>query len=356
MYLATKNRNKDEKAKGVIDFSDVSAEIKAGVYRKVYLIYGDEAYLSDRIVAALRKNLISPGSEAVDYYAFEVKKSSVLSEDIRAQAYTPPFLSARRMVVVRNQGIFTSDFSKEDFAKLDEWLRGLPDSVCIVFLEEKIDKRKKAQLQLFLDTGAVVEVVKQQDAMLCRWVAGLLKRDGISITIDAINSLISRNDSDMLALQNDIEKIILYCQGSGIDKADSEVIEKLCAPDIRGSVFQMTDAIGLRKVDDALRILDHLVALKEPVPRIRFMLSRHIRQLICAKDIKSAEEIIQQMKVLPFVARNLTRQASGFSRDQLVNALDLCFQTDLQIKTGQIDEKTALEVLLISVSQVASVS
>ena len=111
MYLATKNRNKDEKAKGVIDFSDVSAEIKAGVYRKVYLIYGDEAYLSDRIVAALRKNLISPGSEAVDYYAFEVKKSSVLSEDIRAQAYTPPFLSARRMVVVRNQGIFTSDFS-----------------------------------------------------------------------------------------------------------------------------------------------------------------------------------------------------------------------------------------------------
>lgn len=354
--MATNKYNKDDKAKGVIDFSGVSAEIKAGIFRNLYLIYGDEAYLTDKIIAALRKNLIAPGSESVDFYSFEVKKSSGLSEDIRTQAFTPPFLSKKRMVVVRNLGLFASEFSKDDTAKLESWLKGLPDSVCLVFLEEKIDKRKKALLQLFLDFGAVVEVIKQQDDMLCRWIAGLLNRDEISITIDAINSLISRNDSDMRALQNDIEKITLYCHGSNTNMVDTRIVEKLCAPDIRGSVFQMTDAIGLRKVEDAFRILDYLVALKEPIPRIRFMLSRHFRHLICAKDIRNSDAIVQKLKVLPFVARNLSRQASGFSREQLVDALDQCFQTDLLIKTGQIDERTALEVLLISVSQATSFS
>jgi DNA polymerase-3 subunit delta len=109
----------------------------------------------------------------------------------------------------------------------------------------------------------------------------------------------------------------------------------------------MTDAIGLKRPDMALEILDKLISLKEPVTRIRFMMSRHFRHLICAKEIGRAELVSAKLKVMPFVARNLVKQSAKFQMKELLNIYDSCFKSDMDVKTGKMEERLSMEWLLV---------
>jgi DNA polymerase-3 subunit delta len=77
------------------------------------------------------------------------------------------------------------------------------------------------------------------------------------------------------------------------------------------------------------------------------MLARHIRQLICAAELKRPDQIASTLKVMPFVARRLGQQANGLSLPLLEALYRRCYETDLQVKTGQIQERLGLEILII---------
>jgi DNA polymerase-3 subunit delta len=195
--------------------------------------------------------------------------------------------------------------------------------------------------------GVLVEVNRQTDDSLCRWAAGILQKEDIRITVNAVGSLVDRCDRNMRTLESELKKIILYCRHSSISQISTEIIDLICIPDIRGSVFHMTDAIGLKRPDMALEILDKLISLKEPVTRIRFMMSRHFRHLICAKEIGRAELVSAKLKVMPFVARNLVKQSAKFQMKELLNIYDSCFKSDMDVKTGKMEERLSMEWLLV---------
>ena len=108
----------------------------------------------------------------------------------------------------------------------------------------------------------------------------------------------------------------------------------------------MTDAIGARDIETALSILEKLVVMREPVTRIRFMLARHLRQLLCAKDVDTASTLASKLKISPYIGQKLIRQAKLFKMEELLNLFLLCAQSDFDIKTGKIDEKMALDMLI----------
>ena len=49
-----------------------------------------------------------------------------------------------------------------------------------------------------------------------------------------------------------------------------EDIEKLCTKSIKSRVFDLIDAISERNVDTALKLLNDMIILKEPFPKILF--------------------------------------------------------------------------------------
>ena len=150
----------------------------------------------------------------------------------------------------------------------------------------------------------------------------------------------------MRLIDNEVKKLILSSLGRDSKEISIDDINAICIPDIRGSVFQMTDAIGARDVNRALTVLDTLIALKEPIPRIRFMLARHVRQLICAKEQANQESIIASLKVVPFVARNLLSQARSLRMDELLSLYESCATSDYHVKTGKMEDRLSMELLL----------
>jgi len=331
------------------DFSTVAAEIRNGMIKPVYLITGDEDFLTDKLLTALKKKVLTTGCEEVDSYYSDRSSSAITLDELRERVYTPPFISMRRLTIIKNTGWFSQsgNDAQDKIVSLRKIIEEIPEFACLVIIETKIDKRKKPLLEAFAMRGDLVEVNRQTDDSLCRWAAGLLQKENIKITVSAVSSLVDRCDRNMRTLESELKKIILYCQRSSICQISTEIIDLICIPDIRGSVFQMTDAIGLKRPDVALEILDKLISLKEPVTRIRFMMSRHFRHLICAKEIGRAELVSGKLKVMPFVARNLVKQSAKFQMNELLDIYDSCFESDMNVKTGKMEERLSMEWLLV---------
>lgn len=330
------------------DFSTVAAEIRSDKIKSVYLITGDEDYLTEKLLSALKKKVLSVGCEDVDSYYSDRSSSGITIDELKERVYTPPFISMRRLTILKNTGLLAPSGSdaQDKIALLRKVIEEIPEFACLVIIENKVDKRKKSLLESFALRGNLIEVNRQADDSLCRWAAGILQKEEIKITVSAVNSLVDRCDRNMRTIENELKKLILYCRRSLISQISTEIIDSICIPDIRGSVFQMTDAIGSKKPDVALEILDKLISLKEPVTKIRFMLSRHFRHLICAKEIGRAELVSGKLKVMPFVARNLVKQSAKFQMEELLDIYDSCFEADMNVKTGKMEERLSMEWLL----------
>ncbi|NCA99180.1 MAG: DNA polymerase III subunit delta [Clostridia bacterium] len=357
-----------------IGYKELKAELRKGENRALYVLYGEESFLIDKLVGSIRELILTPGSESFDSVTFSGTAASRLSLDrLRSELMTPPFLSRCKMIVIRGCGYFAAAEKKSsdtaepesDGATADakatkgrqqeliQLIEQLPDSVCLVFVEEKVDRRQKALIQVIEKKGVLAEIGQEQPALLRQWVEVEARQRGFAIEALAAESLVDRCDNSMQVLWQEMNKIFLYLSYAGLKHIDRALVEQLSLPDLRGNIFDMTDAISRGQTSRALELLDLLLGQKEPVQLISFMLARHFRQLICAKDLGRSDALVRELKVMPFVANRLLQQAKLMPIEQMEQIYGLCFETDLAVKTGQLPERTALEMLLVTAASAA---
>jgi DNA polymerase-3 subunit delta len=133
-----------------------------------------------------------------------------------------------------------------------------------------------------------------------------------------------------------------------------EDVAKVCTRSIKSRVFDLTDALAAKRSRTALAILNDMVALREPMPRITFMIARQFRQLIQTKlmvrDGAGRSEIASFLKVPPFIAEKVMRQAASFDMSSLEKAVATGLELDVAVKNGRLKDRAAVELLITSLS------
>lgn len=377
------------KQKDTTGFKEILLELKKGEIRPLYVLEGDEEYLKEKLVRALETLLVEPSTKALDYVTFDFTGSSsrVNLPQIQNEVRTPPFLSKKRLIVVKNSNLFSmTGKGKKEAAQeteetpatgIDETDDGAGSSesalstsaslsskdrqkqlitlfstdmgtCCLVFVEEKTDKRMKAVIEKINETGILANIAKPDIREIRTWVKGEFSKKNITINPDDCDFFIERNDGNLQNMTGEIAKLELYAQSQKKNTVDQRDIEAIGVSDLKGNIFDIVDALSKNNAQEAYRVLDLLLVQKQPVPMISFMLARHIRQLITAKDLGSTDAIIKKMKVIPFVANKLFYQAKNFSFEALEDLYKECYETDLAVKTSQIPDRMALETLFAS--------
>jgi DNA polymerase-3 subunit delta len=84
------------------------------------------------------------------------------------------------------------------------------------------------------------------------------------------------------------------------------------------------------------------------------MIVRQFRILIQVKELTerglSQQEMATRLRLHHFVVKKTMRQAMNFSMDQLEAIYGRLLETDVAIKTGQMDEMLALDMLVVGLS------
>jgi DNA polymerase-3 subunit delta len=123
--------------------------------------------------------------------------------------------------------------------------------------------------------------------------------------------------------------------GTGGAPVTVDDVRDLVAEAIPGSIWGFVDAVGMRQRGRSLELLERLLEAT-PEPVLLAVLHRRIRELIEVADRLASGEtpgsLVRSMRLQPFRAETLARQAAGWTVDELAAALEGLLDLDALVK------------------------
>lgn len=318
-------------------------DIKNNQYKPVYLLYGEEAYLRKQYKDKLRAALVAP-DDTMNYSSYEGK--DINTKAIIDLSETMPFMAERRLIVIENSGLMKS--SDEDFAA---YMKEIPETTCFVFVEQEVDKRSR-MYKAVKDAGRAVELARQDEMTLKRWIAGSLKRENKNIKESTLNLFLTKTGDDMENIESELEKLICYAIDRDII-TDADV-EAVCTTKITNQIFDMINAIAERRQQEALNLYSDLLTLKEPPMRILFLIARQFNLLMQVKELRRTGHenafIAEKTGLHKFIVGKYITQSGKFKSETLREAVTSCVEAEEAVKTGKMNDVMSVELLIVKYS------
>ena len=326
------------------DIGILNGIIKSADFRRVHLLYGNEDYLRnqfrDKLVEAM-----TGGDAGMNFD--HIVGSDVVAEQIIDKAETLPFFAERRVILIEDSG-----WGKSGADAIADYIKEcVCETTCIVICEKEVDKRGRLY-KAVLESGLVSEFMTQEEGTLIAWIIKTLKDEGFSISQSDASYLLNTVGSDMTYVHNEIQKLIGYSLGkSSIGRLE---IDAICTRRIENRIFEMCDAIALRRQKQALDMYYDLIDLREAPIKILVMVTKQFDTLLKIKDMevkrKNDNEIAQKIGKQTWMLRGYKAQTSHYTLEELKTVFRKCLETDEKIKTGRITDDIGLEMLLIELT------
>lgn len=323
-------------------------DIKSKELKNLYLFYGQEEFLKKYYLESIEKAIVENDLSSMNKLVLEGKFEM---SKIEEACETMPVFSEKKLVIVKNSGLFKSakDGSKQQSARdsIINYLKNLPSYTVLVFYEEEIDKRFKT-VDVVKKNGLVVEFPFQKPAELVKWAIKAINTHKKEISFADASYLIELCEQGMTEILNEVNKLVMFVGER--TKITVQDIEKVCTKSVKSRIFDLTDAVAEKNLDKALKLLNDMIILREPLPKILFMLTRQLRHVLEMKLLTlegmSVKEACTKIGITPYAGGKVSSQAKSFSTDQLKEGIKEAFELDLAIKTGRINDRVAAELLI----------
>lgn len=316
----------------------LNQDIKDHTFKKIYLLYGEEAFLKNSYKNRLKDAII--GDDGMNFARFEGKGLDV--EELIRLADTMPFFTECRLILVEDSGFF-----KSASEAIVSYLPSMPDTTCLVFVESEVDKRSKLYKKV-KELGYAAEMTRQDSAQLARWAGGILTKEGRKITARTMEYFLGMTGDNMEHIRMELEKLISYTMGREV--ITEEDVRAICTVQVTNKIFDMIAAMANRQTKRAMDLYEDLLTLKEPPMRILFLIARQFNQLLQVKELmgKGLDRgaIASRLKMQPFVVGKIMPQAKQFSREQILDYVNLCVETEEAVKSGRLADRLAVELLI----------
>lgn len=325
-------------------------------FSRCYLFYGTETYLIREYEAALTKAILSEGTEMMNHDIFEEKRARAAA--IMDAAETMPFLNEKRLVTVRNSEFFQKAGRKEEGEgeRLKGFLADLPETVCLLFIEEKAEKTN-GLYKAVAKYGQAVEFKKPTEKDLGTWIKKRCRDNGLEMSEGILNLFLQTVDHDMENIDGELQKLMAY---KGEEKEiKAEDIRAVCTVSLEARVFDLVKAVAEKRPEKAVQIYRTLLSMKESPYMVLSLITRQFRlileTMLLSQSGMTNDAIGARLEIRDFAVKEYLRQSKRFSAEGWKKAVRDCLQIDLDIKSGKAAEETAVELLIMKYSGESSV-
>ena len=293
----------------------------------LYAVVGEEDYLRDQSVAALRAAALGSASDSgFNYDTFHGDDCSV--EDVLACAAEIPVFAERRVVVYKS----VEKLPAREGEKLLSYLSAPNDTTTLVVVGAKLDGRLK-WTQALTKRAVTVNCAPLREAQLSAWIRQEAASLSLRIHEEAIQLLKEVGGESLYAVKRELEKLAAYVPADRtVQSAD---VEALRGTESGASVFDLMNAIGAHDHGRALRILARNLENGEAPLRILGALVWQYRRLWKIKEqLRSGGregEAARTLRMDPSRVRDFLGQ---FSDVQLTQAFHWFLETDSKLKGG----------------------
>lgn len=330
----------------LIDSQVVYKELETKKLRPLYFFYGDESYLLDQMPDRFKFATLDESAYDFNlniYYADDASVSTV-----RETVETLPVFAQQRLVIVKN----AHQFNESDWAELDPVISKPVDSTVLIFIADKVDKRKKF-FKTISENAAVVEFKKPYDNQVPGWITYIAQNYAVKITNEAIHKLHRLVGNNLSEIDSEIKKLKSYKGGAPdvqvtIELADVNQVVSLSREE---NVFDFTKAIGQK---DRCRALEQLVQLLDQGQNevsIVQLVARHMRILLTIRSGMDqglgGAKLASIAKVPAYFIEGYCDQAQQWPVKKIEEALVLLQETDKALKSSPLSSHLWLENMVI---------
>ncbi|WP_270179348.1 DNA polymerase III subunit delta [Alkalihalobacillus sp. CinArs1] len=337
--------------------SEIKKKIKQGNLDPVYLLTGTEAFLIHDLVKLIIEKGLPEEEREFSLATYDLNETPV--QEAIEEAETMPFLGEKRIVILKNPTFLTA---VKDKSKVEHNIDVLvkyaenPSPFTILIIEapyEKLDERKKLVKSL-KKSGAFVKAEALQDHHLGDWLQLRAKELNVTLDKEGEERLVQLIGSHLMLLQQEIDKMALYVGEGGTVSED--IVDLLVARTLENDIFALIDRIVRKDLNTAFRILYDLLKINEEPIKILSLIGRQFRIIYQVSELAKRgygqKQMASQLKLHPYAVKIAHQQSKAFNEAQLLFILDQIAETDYEMKTGKMEKKLLLELLLTKIKSI----
>lgn len=351
----------------------IESIIKSKKFPPVLLLYGKEYFLKDEGV----QKLITAATEDInsDFDIENADAESHSQEQIVAMASAFPFVSERRVVVVKNAEKLALPKSKKKDEKLSAFLKYLENPSPTTFLlciadssdlddlstqlhntrtKEKAEKRiinLKEPFHSLITKHTCVEYSTLYEREIPNWLAKRIKSEQREISPEAIDLLIAKVGTSLRDLHNEIQKIITFSPDK--KKISIEDITAVVGQSRTHNIFELQKAIGERHQARALDITLRMVNTERNEILIITMLTRYFvtlsKLLEAAATTTNPMELSRSIDINSYFIPEYTAALRRYTPSELAKAFLALREADIALKTSSAHSEAIMQKMILSI-------
>ncbi len=335
-----------------IDLKRISEDAARGQFAPVYFLHGDEPLLTRRAVETLVAAAVDRATADFNYDVFH--GGDLNPERLATLLATPPMMAPRRVILVRE---LERAGAREKAMLADYARKPSADMVLVLAAGERvrIDQKKQSpkwawELQ---ECAATLLSWPLREPELVRWVSERAAALGKRLDRRAAYALYSRSGSDLARLEDDLEKLAIFCGDR--PEITAEDVVGMTGIERGGTVFDWVEALAAGEGLKAAYLAGYLVSRGESAVGAVAIAASHFITLGRAAELlarrmpeKAAIAKLGLFGRPPEAVQALLAQARSLDRGALSRALELLLETDLRLKSSSLPDRLILEELSLA--------
>lgn len=329
-------------------------EAKAGSFKPVYLLMGEEPYYPELLCSAIIDNCLQDWekdfNETVCYGA-DVDADAVITAALRF-----PMMAERQLVVVKEAQVMKT---LEDLAPYCQ--KPLDSTVLVILLHGASVDKRKALYKSVLKNGVIVESLPLKDYEAEKWLSAYYQERGLLIHPEAARLLLEAAGTDLGKIAVETDKLLKNLP-EGVKDIMPEDIEQNVGISRQFSVFELTKALSFKDASKAVRVATHIGETPRFfMPMAVSALFLHFNRILKYGALIQAgrgDDSAAKAKILganPYFFREYDAAVRNYPLQKCMRVISLLSDYDFKGKGGETGEATPGELLVELVTKILNI-
>ena len=269
--------------------------------------------------------------------------------EILNEMTTVSLLGEERMVVISEPEFLKSTYKNTTIVDkfINYFLDENQDTIVVIITEADLDYRIKIN-SVLKEKATIKKIAAIEGDNLASWIVNRLKNEGYKIDNSAVNELIERTEGDIMQLNNELDKLMLYHTDKNITYAS---VKLLVSRNLEDNIFNLLNAFVSNDKKSLFSIYEDFMTLNEDEMRIISAISNKLEEILYTKMLINKklgkDEIASYFRVKPGRAYYMMEAAKKISDDNIKALIERITELDFNIKSGKIDKKLGLQLFIL---------
>ena len=329
-------------------------DAKAGSFKPVYLLMGEEPYYPELLCQAIIDNCLQDWEK--DFNELICYGADVDADAVITAARRFPMMAERQLVVVKEA---QSMKTLEELALYCQ--KPLDSTVLVILLHGASTDKRKALYKSVLKSGVIVESLPLRDYEAEQWVSAYYQERGLSIHPEAVKLLVEAAGTDLGKIAVETDKLLKNLP-EGVKDITPEDIEQNVGISRQFSVFELTKALSYKDAPKAVKVATHIgEAPRFFMPMAVSALFLHFNRILKYNALIQAgkgNDSAAKAKVLggnPYFFKEYDAAVRNYPLPRCMQVISLLSDYDFKGKGGETGEATPGELLVELVTKILNI-